>query len=218
MARFTDFNEFLDNKETLRKTTLTLHGQKIQESRKNLDLFIKDILKIVKDYYEEVVSPRAQMHLILKKDEKILSKLKKTDNTKPFYTYLINFVPKALLPLSFDLNYAMVSYLTPGQVTSSDWHIMVALQFEVSLFEDKNSAGNLLPSIFMKVWGKIKENNANIVNSDLKISYKTAWRHTYTEILLKISEDSLFQKRLEQVFMFLTPNVLNHKGEIFGFA
>ncbi len=221
MARFTDFNKFLNKQEDLQKTELDIHGQKIQQSRKKYDAFIKDVFKIVKDYYDEIIYPREKMHIILKKDENFLQKLQKGNAAEPFYTYLINFVPKKLFSLAFDPNYVIEkSYLFQNELTTSDWHPNVALQFELSLFDvwdnsKEKFTGNLLPHICIRVWGEIK-NSKNLIDKNLQIIHQKAWHHPYLELILKIEDNLNPEKEIERLLMIIAPNVLFHRKEVFG--
>ncbi len=221
MSRFRDFNDFLDNQQELRNYEISSRGQKIQQARKKYDRVIKDSFNVLRDYYDEVIKVRNEMHLILKKDEDIKDKLQSQQIDKPFYTYLVNFVPKDLLPLAFEPSYSYDGdYLSLGKTTSSDWYLKVALQFEVSLFEiienKKEFTGNLMPHIYIRVWGKLREESKNIIGYNIGISYHKAWRHIYLQLALKNDAISTVEKEIERLLMVVTPNVLCHKKEVFN--
>lgn len=213
MGYFDDFDEMLKEQEQNKSRASEKRSRAVLSSRRNWDERLKSLIRLFKDYNETILQPREPCFVILKKAERLDPLPKFSD---PIFTYVINVVPKALLPHAFNPFYAETGYVIPNKITKDDWYVKVALQCEIILSE-KNNPGELELSSTLRVWGNVEQDEKSLLPPHLQIQRQEAWHLPYTELSLSSShEREQVEAVLKQALMVMTPKVFTHLQEVFG--
>lgn len=211
MSRFSDYDEFLRSQTSQRRRSQEELAEKLKQSRKEFDPWIKEMFVLVKEYCSTILVPRQQYYLTMKKHESLFGE--KNFEKELFFLYRLNLIPRDILPGEFDPTSRIAhNHTTPTIITDHDWHFDVSLEFDLALY-CADQSGDLTPKLFLRTWGKLPEDESLLLPADLKVTYKTAWRHAYTEIEINGSPHKL-QEGLEKTLLLLTPRVLAHLEEV----
>src|SRR6266571_7747964 len=210
MSRFTDFDEFLRGQDSKKQQAQQEQTEKVKQARRQLDPWIQEIFAAFKEYYETILLQRREYLLILKKDASIATK---KDETTAEFLYRANLIPREILSAAFDPSWTHAqNHLTLGEITEHDWHFDVSLQLDVTLVYSDVSE-KFTPEISLRVWGKLPDDSSKMLPASMHVSYKTAWRHEYTEIHIT-GEPKQLQIDFEQTLMLLTPQIFSHLEEV----
>lgn len=207
MSRFTDFDDFLHEKDQQQSKTNEDANEHVKKQRQTLDPWVSDIFWIFKDYYDTILAKRRQYHMIFKKKEFIPNK---THDDLAYFLYRINLVPVEILPLAFDpSSHRGRDHLSFNHITKYDWHFDVSLQINVTLTAKDVKNETLTPHIALTTWGSVPKSNVTLLPSDISFKTDTAWHLPYTIFTLS-GKPSAIKDQFEQTLILLTPYVFDH--------
>lgn len=214
MGDFTDFDDLLKKERQRENTTQQQKRQALLNSRKEWDGNLKRLISLFKEYNETILQPREPMFVILKKEE-LIDHL--PSKGKPIFTYVINGIPKKLLPHAFNPFYAETGYVTPDKITKDDWYVKVALQCEITLSENAKNE-HLFTDIYLRVWGLLDTKEQSLVPSSFEITTHEAWRLPFTRLHLQSNspQSKTITEDFKRALMIMTPKVFTHLKEVFG--
>jgi len=205
MSRFSDFDDFLKRQKRASDESIN----KLQQSRDDHDLLIRELFRVFQEYFDTVIKPRKDYFVIAKKKELLPSSHEKRSSSAPYYLYRINLVPKDTLPLSVTPYAASGDYLKPGEILGGDWHPYVAIQFDVSL-HDVVSEEKLSPKVTLRFWGNFEGKQDTPIEHPINVSLvKTALTEsTVITIPHEFENPDALVDRTSRVLMMITPSVL----------
>lgn len=224
MSHFSDFDDYLNEKDKEKAYRKSQYKFLIQQSRAALDPFLRTLFSLFKEYNETILQPRKEHFVILKKQEEIPENYPSKKERYLYFLYRVNVLPRILFAQQFNPLYAMnEDYVTPNKITKNDWYLKVALQFDTLLSdiwneEQHSFAGILLPTVRLRAWGVLNEKETALLTSPVSLSFETAWRKTYTELSLDITNplESDWEQGVKELFMLITPLVFSHTQEVYG--
>lgn len=208
MSRFSDFDDFLHKQERHAGETI----KRLQQSRDEHDLLLRELLRVFQEYYDEIIQPRRDLFVIAKKAESLPQHTEKRTGITPYYLYRINLVPKDTLPLSLTpFTVTNSDFLRPGVITTDDWHPYVALQFDVAL-HDSLTEEKLSPIVKIRLWNEPAIETQALLEHPITMSLEKSALTKTTVITIPYEEANphALVDRTTRVLMMLTPHVLTH--------
>lgn len=205
MSRFSDFDDFLKRQEKAADDALL----KLQQSRDEHDLLIRELFRVFQEYHDKIIKPRKDYFVIAKKKEAFPQSQRLRTGLSPYYLYRINLVPKDTLPLSVTpLTATNSEFLRPRKITKGDWHPYVAMQFDVAL-HDTIVEEKLTPSIVLRIWGDLDVGQKPIEHPIVVAVEQTALtKTTVITIPYEPERPDALVDRTSRVLMMITPSIL----------
>lgn len=214
MSTFSDFDDFLRLQELKKQTSETIFRLNIKKNHEELQPFLKQILTSFDNFNSTIIQPRKPHFIILKKHEFI-----DPIDEKAFFIYRINALPKNLFANLFNpYTSTGAEYILPNAITPNDWYLKVALQFDILLKQIDSSTHTLTPSLSCRIWGRLP--SRTIAPSYLEIHETEEWGKPFSTLSYQVPTppESIWDQRLKEIFMIVTPAIFSHTKEVYGIS
>lgn len=217
MWRFEDLDRFIAEQEGLVRNAGNAVQRSLENERKRHDPIIRDAFNLLGEYYKEILQPRTDLAVVLKKKEDPTQDPQRLG--KVYYEYIANFIPTTSLPYR---DYERPDYATPDAITGRDWYPNVALQFDVRLYDkydiEKKVYTGLEPRFSIGVWGIVPKDQALLTKPGLYLSYSNLWYRDCSILTVLNNENNPSETlgNISSALTIATPNILLHKKHVGG--
>lgn len=222
MSQFSDFDEFLRNKEEEETKHHSQYVQTVLQSRKELDPLLRDLFALFKEYFETILTPRKPLVMILKKQETAIHTIHQDHLNKPYYLYRINLNDQDMLLPAFEWT-AIVNegFFRSEEITKHDWHPYVAMQLDIAFFDTKDAranryTGQLYIAVTIRIWGEITSGQQTMLPSGTQMETGSDYKLPFIQMRVSgkgLSEDQMKQQ-VTALLMLCTNNVLHHDENV----